>query len=97
MPSLTDKRRRAGRTGIFGWLILFAVAVGFSIAFGLLFGVFHNITNSLNQTGIAVDSSFTNSVDTAAHFSSIGILIVMAIGVIGLAMLLIRVIGGMGR
>lgn len=78
------------------WLIIFAVAAGFAIAFGLLFGVFNKITTDLNQTGIKIDTSFTNSINTASSFASTGILIVLAIGVIGLAMVLIRVIGSMG-
>lgn len=84
-------------SGLFSWLIIFAVAAGFAIAFGLLFGVFDNIVTQLNSANITVDQSFTNTVSTSSNFASIGILIVLAIGVIGLAMLLIRTISGMGR
>ena len=82
--------------GVFSWLILFAVAAGFAIAFGLLFGVFDNITSNMNQTGITIDQGFVNSVHTSSSFASTGLYIVLAIGVIGLAMVLIRVIAGMG-
>ena len=82
--------------GLLSWLIIFAMAAGFAIAFGLLFGVFNKITQVLNQTGIQIDQAFADSIGTAQSFAGTGILIVLAIGVIGLAMLLIRVIGGMG-
>lgn len=88
---------RRGSGGLLSWLIVFAVAAGFAIAFGLLFGVFGKIASDLNATGIQVDQSFINTVSTAQSFASTGILIVLAIGVIGLAMILIRVISGMGR
>ena len=87
---------RRGTAGILGWLIIFAVAAGFAIAFGLLFGVFNKIATDVNGTGIQIDQSFVSSVNTASSFASTGILIVLAIGVIGLAMVLIRVIAGMG-
>jgi len=89
-------RRGSNAGGLMSWLLIFAVAAGFAIAFGLLFGVFNKITTDLNQTGIQIDKSFTSSISTASSFASTGILIVLAIGVIGLAMVLIRVIGGMG-
>ena len=95
--ALMARRGMAQGGGLLGWLIIFAVAAGFAIAFGLLFGVFNKITTDLNQTGIQVDQSFVSSIGTASSFASTGILIVLAIGVIGLAMILIRVIGGMGR
>lgn len=87
---------RRGAGGLLSWLIVFAVAAGFAIAFGLLFGVFNKITTDLNSTGIQIDQSFINSIGTAQSFAAIGILIVLSIGVIGLSMVLIRVIGGMG-
>ena len=87
---------RRGAGGLLAWLIIFAVAAGFAIAFGLLFGVFNKITTDLNGTGITVDQAFVNSINTAQSFASTGILIVLAIGVIGLAMVLIRVISSMG-
>ncbi len=87
---------RRGIGGVIAWLVVFAVAAGFAIAFGLLFGVFNKIASNLNATGITVDPSFINSINTAQCFAATGILIVLAIGVIGLAMMLIRVIGGLG-
>jgi vacuolar-type H+-ATPase subunit I/STV1 len=99
MLSLRLRRRKAARRaagGMLSWLIIFAIAAGFAIAFGILFGVFNKITTDLNATGISIDQSFVNSVNTASSFASTGILIVLAIGVIGLAMILIRVIAGMG-
>lgn len=89
--------RRRGVGGLFQWLILIAVAAGFAIAFGLLFGVFNKITTDMNQTGITIDQGFVNSVNTASSFGSTGILIVLAIAVVGLAMTLVAVIGGWGR
>ncbi len=89
--------RRRGIGGLFQWLILIAVAAGFAIAFGLLFGVFNKISTDMNQTGISIDQGFVNSVHTASSFGSTGILIVLAIAVVGLAMTLVAVIAGMGR
>ncbi|MEB3788287.1 MAG: hypothetical protein GSR72_00135 [Desulfurococcales archaeon] len=88
---------RRGVGGLFGYLIMIAVAAGFAIAFGILFGVFNKINTDLNQTGITIDKGFTSSVHTASSFASTGILIVLAISVVGLAMVLVAVIAGWGR
>ena len=93
---LANRGLRVGESNMFGWLLVFAIAAGFAIAFGILFGVFDKIITDLNNTGVAVDQAFLSSIDTASGFAGTGILIALAVGVIGLAMLLIRVIGGMG-
>ena len=74
-------------------MYVFAVAGVMAIAFGILFGLFDTIANKLNQTaGITIDQSFYDIVNTGESFASIGLLIMVSIGLIGLAMLLINVI-----
>ncbi|HID04532.1 MAG TPA: hypothetical protein EYP20_01865 [Aigarchaeota archaeon] len=82
--------------GIMGWLIVMATVAGAAIGFGLLFGVFNKIQSTLSQSGIQIDQTFNETVQTAQQFTGTGLLIGLAIGVVGLVMLLIRVIGSMG-
>ena len=90
---MLKRLKRLARRGMTGYLYVFAVAGVMAIAFGILFGLFDTIANKLNQTaGITIDQSFYDIVNTGESFASIGLLIMVSIGLIGLAMLLINVI-----
>lgn len=78
-------------------LYLLAMVAGLAIALGILFGVFTSITNTLSQNNITIDQGFIDSVSTAQSFASIGLFILAAVSVVGLAMFLVRVIGGGGE
>ena len=78
-------------------LYLLAMVAGLAIALGILFGVFDSITSTLQANNITIDSGFIDSVNTAQSFASIGLFILAAVAVVGLAMFLVRVIGGGGE
>ncbi len=78
-------------------LYLLAMVAGLAIALGILFGVFGSITSTLQSNNITIDEGFVQSVQTAQSFASIGLFILAAVAVVGLAMFLVRVIGGGGE
>ncbi len=79
---------------LLGWLFLIAMIAGVAIGLGLLFGAFNTITSNLNNSTITIPQEFTNSINTAQSFAGTGIIIALAVAIVGLVMIMIRVVAG---
>ena len=78
------------------WILTIATVAGLSLALGILFGTYNTISNQLSTSNgtIAIPQDFVNAMNTAQSFAGIGIIVALAVAVVGLAMLLVYVVGG---
>ena len=85
------------RRGLVGYITVFMVVAALGIALSIAFGVFNALSSSLNSGNTSYfDTSFLGAVDTSKNFANIGLIILAAVGVIGMVMYLVRVIQGGG-